>query len=71
MSAIFCNFSMSFLQIKNILKEFATTAVETVGLKHRERRSFVLAEVKNLLHIARSLPGMLCMHFDFLFRFIS
>ena len=36
----------------------ATAAVQTVGLKHRERRSFLLAEIKNLLHIIRTLPGL-------------
>ena len=46
-------------QIKNLLKELATSAVQTVGLKHRERRSFLLAEVKNLLHILHAVPGLL------------
>ena len=45
------------VQIKTVLKEIAATAAQTVGLKHRERRSFLLAEVKNLLHLARALPG--------------
>jgi hypothetical protein len=45
------------VQIKTVLKDMATAAMQTVGLKHRERRSFLLAEVKNLLHIARALPG--------------
>jgi len=46
-------------KIKNILKDFATTAVQSVGIKHRERRSFILAEVKNLLHLAQAVPGLL------------
>lgn len=42
-----------------MLKEVATTAVQTVGLKHRERRSFLLAEVKNLLNIVHAVPGLI------------
>lgn len=37
----------------------ATTAVQNVGVKHRERRSFVLAEIKNLLHLAHTVPGLI------------
>lgn len=46
-------------QIKDVLKKQATAAAQEVGLKHRERRSFILAEVRNLLQLARAVPGLL------------
>lgn len=46
------------LKIKNVLKELAKVAVQTIGVRHQERRSFVHAELKNLKHILAAVPGL-------------
>jgi len=46
-------------KVKNIIKEFARVAVQSVGMRHQERRSFIHAEVKNLRHLLTAVPGLL------------
>ena len=46
-------------KIKNELKEVARVAAHTVGLRHRERRSFLLAELANVNKVFTILPGLI------------
>jgi NCK-associated protein 1 len=46
------------LKVKNVLKELAKVAVQTIGVRHQERRSYVHAELKNVKHILAAVPGL-------------
>jgi NCK-associated protein 1 len=56
---------------KRIMGDVAKSAVISAGLAHRERRSFIVGELQNMLHTFRECPGLVAPKFPMVLAGLS
>jgi NCK-associated protein 1 len=66
-------FNVSFEKVKpkKVVRELAKVAVINAGLQHRERRSFLAGELKNMLHLFEDCPALVAPKFPMLLAALS